>query len=247
MYTSKFFKIVTILAIFQMLSSIQVIPGASATPTKPFVTAQFCKDSFKGRELEYCECHVQADASWQVKERCMKNVVTDYHVDLFTDTLKAQKDIADGKIQHEAVLLKRRQNFQSYTTMCELIYSKAAGRAATCACDAYDYFYEGAANRANCVHAASQLKANDVAKEEFAGNQKPLCNFVASIKDSAVSTFQTILMPTAMSLPTLIQIPVFITGVQAVWAGVFNPWTLYLGGATAVVAGGVYINQCVLQ
>ena len=258
---SKFTKFVVIISICQILSSIQGIPGiqiipgaaAAATSTKPFVTEQFCKDSFEGRELEYCECHMITDAHQNhasiadaVKERCMKKVVSNYHADLFADTLKAQQDHTNGKIQNEAWVLKRRQNFQSYTTMCELIYSKAAGRAATCACDAYDYLFEGSDKRANCVHAASQLKANDVAKEEFAANHKPMCIFVASVTQTTLSMVQSLATPSAIALPILSQIPTFVVGLHAAWEFGSNPWTWLYGGAAAVVSGGVYVHQCVL-
>ena len=244
-----FGKIAAIIAVIMMLSS---ITGTTGSPTTPFVTEEFCKETFTGHELKYCECHTlmltdQIPANWEVKERCMKKVVSDYHVDLFKDTLKAQRDVSDGKIKNEDWILKRRQNFQSYTTMCELIYSKAAGRAATCACDAYDYLFEGAEKRTSCVHAASELLANDVIKEERKAKEKPLCNYVGSVTQTTLSTLQSTATPMAIALPILSQIPTFVVALESVWEFGSNPWTWIYGGATAVVSGAVYVHQCVLS
>lgn len=242
-------KFALIITVISMLSS---ITGTSGTPTTPFVTEQFCKDTFTGHELKYCECHLIKDTNqnpvkWEVKEHCMKNVVSDYHVELFKDSLKAQKDIQDGKIKNEEWILKRRQNFQSYTTMCELIYSKAAGRAATCACDAYDFLFEGAEKRANCVHAAFQLLANDVMKEERIAKEKPICNFVASVTHTTFSMIHSFSITTPVLLQILNQVPKFASTVHATWEFISNPWTWVYTGGTTDVAGGVYLHQCVLS
>jgi hypothetical protein len=225
---TRAFCIICILCI-TMLSGITAQKTSKSITT---ITTVFCTKMFQNPspQYDYCMCQIST-ADWQDKEICELSATKNFHLDIQSNYAKVSQDEQNNQIVQTRII----DMIQSYKSMCNLIFGKGSGRAAMCACDAYDLYGLGPEHHTTCVRNAEPLLRHDIAVEEHHANAKPLCEFVGTIGHAMLN----LAMPATVAMSNLLA----ATSLHATWETISNPWTY----VTASAGVAYYIHQCVLN